>query len=117
NALIREIRYVGHSKRDLPVGTVFFGGGTPSLLTPEQFARILDALHTSFRVQPDAEITLEANPNDLNRDYLAALRQIGLNRISIGMQTANENELQLFRRRHDNDAVARAVTAARSAGF
>ncbi len=117
DALIREIQYVGHSKPDLPVGTIFFGGGTPSLLTPDQFARILAALNTSFRVQPDAEITLEANPNDLNREYLASLRQIGLNRISIGMQTANENELQLFRRRHDNDAVARAVTAARSAGF
>ncbi|MFN8560624.1 MAG: hypothetical protein U0703_03090 [Anaerolineae bacterium] len=51
----------------------------------------------------DAEITLEANPNDLSRDYLAALRGIGLNRISIGMQTANANELELFQRRHDND--------------
>ncbi len=116
-ASIREIQYVARSKPDLPVGTIFFGGGTPSLLTPNQFARILVALNESFRIQNNAEITLEANPNDLNREYLAALRQIGLNRISIGMQTANENELQLFRRRHDNDAVARAVTAARSAGF
>ncbi len=117
DALIREIEIVGASAPDQVVGTIFFGGGTPSLLTPQQFARILAALRQSFAVSADAEITLEANPNDLDRDYLAALRRIGLNRISIGMQTANANELQLFRRRHDNDAVARAVSAARAGGF
>src|SRR5215475_7494270 len=60
DALIREIQYVARSKPNLPVGTIFFGGGTPSLLTPDQFARILAALNEGFRVQPDAEITLEA---------------------------------------------------------
>jgi oxygen-independent coproporphyrinogen-3 oxidase len=99
------------------VRTIFFGGGTPSLLTPQQFAQILAVIRSAFNIQPNAEITLEANPNDLNRYYLAALRRIGLNRISIGMQSANENELQLFKRRHDNDAVVRAVSAARAAGF
>lgn len=117
DALNREIAIVGASQPGLPVGTIFFGGGTPSLLTPEQFERILAALRASFAVAADAEITLEANPNDLNRDYLSALRRSGLNRISIGMQSANENELQLFRRRHDNDAVVRAVSAARAGGF
>ncbi len=116
-ALIREVEIVGRSQPDQQVGTIFFGGGTPSLLTPQQFARILAALRGSFHVADDAEITLEANPNDLNRDYLRALRQLGLNRISIGMQSANENELVLFRRRHDNDAVVRAVSAARAGGF
>lgn len=116
-ALIREIEIVGRSKPKQAVGTIFFGGGTPSLLTPEQFALIIAALRENFAVEPDAEMTLEANPNDLNRDYLTALRRTGLNRISIGMQTANENELQLFQRRHDNDAVVQAVSAARKAGF
>ncbi len=116
-ALIREIEIVGAGAPDQVVGTIFFGGGTPSLLTPQQFARILAALRGSFDVSADAEITLEANPNDLDLDYLTALRRVGLNRISIGMQTANVNELQLFRRRHDNDAVARAVSAARAGGF
>jgi oxygen-independent coproporphyrinogen-3 oxidase len=117
DALIREIEIVGRSKPNQQVGTVFFGGGTPSLLTPQQFARILAALRDNFAVDADAEITLEANPNDLNRDYMSALRRIGLNRISIGMQSANENELELFKRRHDNDAVVRAVSAARAGGF
>ena len=116
-ALIREIEIVGRSKPDQSVWTIFFGGGTPSLLDPQQFARILAAIRHNFLVAPDAEITLEANPNDLNRDYLTALRRIRLNRISIGMQSANENELVLFQRRHDNDAVVRAVSAARAGGF
>lgn len=116
-ALIREIEGVARSQPNPPVDTIFFGGGTPSLLTPQQFAPILAALRDGFQVTPDAEITLEANPNDLDREYLTALHRLGLNRISIGMQTANANELELFKRRHDNDAVARAVSAARAAGF
>ena len=116
-ALIREIQIVARSKPNQPVGTIFFGGGTPSLLTPQQFAEILASLRDGFEVAPDAEITLEANPNDLDFAYLSALRRVGLNRISIGMQSANENELQLFKRRHDNDAVVRAVSAARAGGF
>ena len=114
DALIREIELVGHGQC---VGTIFFGGGTPSLLTPAQFARIMAAIYGTFSVDADAEISLEANPADLDRAYLAALRQVGLNRISIGMQSANANELALFNRRHDNDAVVRAVSAARLAGF
>ncbi len=117
HALIREIQIVARSKPDQAVGTIFFGGGTPSLLTPQQFAEILAALRDSFQVASDAEITLEANPNDLDVAYLSALRRVGLNRISIGMQTANQNELELFKRRHDNDAVVRAVSAARAGGF
>lgn len=117
HALVREIEIVGQSKPGQAVGTIFFGGGTPSLLTPEQFALVLAAIHENYRVEAAAEITLEANPNDLNRDYLTALRKLGLNRISIGMQSANENELALFKRRHDNDAVVRAVSAARAGGF
>ncbi|NWF68796.1 MAG: radical SAM family heme chaperone HemW [Chloroflexi bacterium] len=117
-ALAREIAIVGRSKPGLRVGTIFFGGGTPSLLTPEQFARLLAAIRASFVVATDVEVTIEANPNDLNsRDYLAALRQLGINRLSIGMQSANVNELDLFARRHDNDQVVRAVSNARAAGF
>ncbi|MDX2160649.1 MAG: radical SAM family heme chaperone HemW [bacterium] len=116
-ALIREIHLVGTSKPGQRVGTIFFGGGTPTLLTPDQFARILDALHQAFVVLPGAEISLEANPSDITRPYLTALRQAGLNRISIGMQSAVESELRLFNRRHDNDTVVRAVSAARLAGF
>ena len=117
DALAREIAVVGQSKPRQDVHTIFFGGGTPSLLTPAQFERIFAALDAHFNILQDAEITLEANPNDLDGGYAAALRRVGFNRISIGMQSANENELRLFRRRHDNDAVARAVVGARAGDF
>jgi oxygen-independent coproporphyrinogen-3 oxidase len=116
-ALIREIEVVGLSKPGQTVHTIFFGGGTPSLLKPDQVERILAALTHHFDITPDAEITLEANPNDLNRPYLADLRRVGINRLSIGVQSTHENELKLFARRHDNDQVAGAVSAARLAGF
>jgi oxygen-independent coproporphyrinogen III oxidase len=114
-ALIREIGVV--SAPDRAVHTVFFGGGTPSLLTLEQLKRILQTIRLHFNLLPDAEISLEANPNDLDFAYLSGLKAVGVNRLSIGMQTANPNELALFARRHDNDAVARAVFSARAAGF
>jgi oxygen-independent coproporphyrinogen-3 oxidase len=116
-ALICEIAVIRSGAASLPLGTIYLGGGTPSLLTPEQVGRILDSVHNTFSILPDAEITLEANPNDLNRGYLVGLRQRGINRLSIGMQSANANELSLFARRHDNDMVARAVSSARRSGF
>lgn len=116
-ALIQEIEIVGLSKPGQAAHTIFFGGGTPSLLLPEQVERILSALQRHFDITPDAEITVEANPNDLDRQYLTRLRRIGVNRLSIGVQSTHENELRLFARRHDNDQVAGAVSAARLAGF
>lgn len=119
-ALCLEIAFVGNQRPHQPVWTVFFGGGTPSLLSPEQFKQILETLRRHFDVQPDAEVTFEANPADLRVGgvgYLAALRDLGINRISIGMQSANASELTLFHRRHDNDDVAGAVRSARAAGF
>jgi len=116
-ALVREVEIVGRNQPGLTVGTIFFGGGTPSLLHPEQVGQILEALARHFRIAPDAEITLEANPNDVHRDYLTALRQTGVNRLSLGVQSTNDNELKLFARRHDNDEIAAAVSSARMAGF
>jgi oxygen-independent coproporphyrinogen-3 oxidase len=115
-ALLREIAIVG-SGASRVLGTIYLGGGTPSLLTPGQIGRILTSIQDTFSILPDAEISLEANPNDLNRAYLAELRRLGISRLSIGMQSANANELSLFARRHDNDMVARAVSSARHAGF
>ncbi|MCU0513684.1 MAG: radical SAM family heme chaperone HemW [Anaerolineae bacterium] len=116
-ALKTEIRTLADSQPGLPVGTIFFGGGTPSLLTPEQFATLLLTIQQGFTVAADAEISLEANPNDLTQPYLAALRQTGLNRLSIGMQSASAAELHLFNRRHDVPMVVAAMQAARAAGF
>ena len=114
DALCHEIAIIGGPRR---VATIFFGGGTPGLLAPRQFERIISAIRDHFDVSNEAEITLEANPNDLDRDYLARLRAAGLNRLSIGMQSAIASELALFDRRHDHKMVVSAVEAAREAGF
>lgn len=117
-SLAQEIRIVGQLAPDKHIHTVFFGGGTPSLLNPRQIELVLKAIEDVFIIDWDtAEITLEANPNDLHLDYLRSLRQLGLNRLSIGMQSAIPRELVLFNRRHDVQMVIDAVAFARQAQF
>lgn len=118
DALCTEIRMVatGAGER-LPVHSVFFGGGTPSLLTDEQVGATLRSLRESFEINKDAEITLEANPGSVSLEWLAAVRRSGVNRISMGMQSADESELSLLTRRHTPGETAQAVRWARTAGF
>ncbi|MEO1287556.1 MAG: radical SAM family heme chaperone HemW [Chloroflexota bacterium] len=117
DALATEIRYIGERTPDMPVGTIFFGGGTPSLLNSVQYQKLFDALTTSFEILPTAEISLESNPNDLSRDYLQSLRDVGFNRISMGVQTSNAHELKLFNREHMHQHVVQAVADAQAIGF
>ncbi len=117
DALYKEIQCVAQNAPEFSVHTLYFGGGTPSLLTPYQFEAILDALFSNFNINSNAEISLEANPNDLNYPYLKNLRELGFNRLSIGMQSAVDRDLRLFERRHDTQMVDAAVSAARQAGF
>src|SRR5690606_29177847 len=117
NALCAELRIVARARPDTPLWSIFFGGGTPSLLTVAQFEQIFHTIRTSFVVSPDAEITIEANPNDLSYEYLVGLRDVGINRLSIGMQSAVEAELKLFARRHDHTVVKAIWPAIRRAGF
>ena len=80
--------------------TVFFGGGTPSLLSPEQIGRMLDACRAALPVATDAEITLEANPNSVDAAYFAGLRAAGVNRLSLGVQTTHRRGLRVLGRMH-----------------
>jgi oxygen-independent coproporphyrinogen III oxidase len=121
-ALVREIRQVGELARldagQVPaVHTIFFGGGTPSLMSPGQLADILGAVHEMFLVAASAEITLEANPGTVDSGYLAALRELGVNRLSYGVQSTLPDELALLGREHDFDAAVQAIVLAREAGF
>jgi oxygen-independent coproporphyrinogen-3 oxidase len=118
-ALAGEIRQVGasHSGGPPAVRTIFFGGGTPSLLTPAQVSELLAAARRAFAVAPEAEITLEANPGTVDAAYLAAVRALGVNRLSFGVQSALPDELALLGREHDFAAAVAAVDAARVAGF
>lgn len=99
------------------VDTVFFGGGTPSLLAPREVARIVARLRGRFRVAADAEVTLEANPSDLDADRLRALREAGVNRLSLGVQSFADRELRLLGRRHDAARALDCVAWGRAAGF
>lgn len=115
-ALCAEIRQVaGTEKR--AVHTVFFGGGTPSLMSSRSLGMILETIHSSFALSPQAEITMEANPGTVNKAYLAAVRQAGINRISYGVQSANQGELALLEREHSFTQVIEAVHISREAGF
>jgi oxygen-independent coproporphyrinogen-3 oxidase len=98
-------------------GTIFFGGGTPSLLSPEELGAILLDLRTAFDVAPDAEITLEANPGTVDGAKLAAYRDLGINRLSFGVQSFHDDELKFLTRIHSADQARAAVRLARESGF
>ncbi len=117
DALCRELSIVAGNNPHPEVKTVYFGGGTPSLLKPRHFDRLLETMRGLFDFSADIEISLEANPDDLDLNYLRDLKELGFNRLSIGMQSANAEILRLFDRQHDLAAVADAMLAARRAGF
>lgn len=98
------------------IGSIFFGGGTPSLLSPSQVETILHAAQR-WPVAADAEVTLEANPGDLSLNHLRALRSLGINRLSLGVQSFDDLMLRRLGRRHDAATAVRAVAQARQAGF
>ncbi len=97
--------------------TIFFGGGTPSLLTVEQMTRLLNACSTAFAVDPDAEITMEANPGTLDQEQLMGLRAAGVNRLSMGAQSFDAELLKTLGRIHTPEEITQAVLYARAAGF
>ena len=99
------------------VKTVYFGGGTPSLLNSSQVAEIINYLDISFNIDKNAEISFEANPEDLTKEYLIDLKSFGINRLSIGLQSIDDNTLKLMRRRHDSETAINSVILANSAGF
>jgi len=121
-ALLTEITLAGemaqHADRSPRRSrTIFFGGGTPSLLSVSQITRLLDACYSSFAVDKDAEITLEANPGTLDQEQLAGLRAAGINRLSMGAQSFDPGLLKALGRIHTPEEVHQAVSYARNAGF
>jgi oxygen-independent coproporphyrinogen-3 oxidase len=118
SALLREITSVGGSApAKIQAHTLFFGGGTPSLLSVEQYETILKTIEDVYDLQPGLEVTLEANPGTVSRSYLQSLKKLLFNRISFGMQTSDPVELALLGRIHDFFDVIQAVKWARQAGF
>ncbi|MCP4544578.1 MAG: radical SAM family heme chaperone HemW [Chloroflexi bacterium] len=116
-AINQEIKLAGEHWGYLTVPTIYFGGGTPSLLSSDLLAKILHALRSIFHVLPDAEITIEANPGTINADQLGQMRTLGVNRLSLGIQSSCDDELDLLGRIHNWAQATETVEAARASGF
>ena len=97
--------------------TIYFGGGTPSLCSPKEIEKILNAVYSNYNVDEQAEITIECNPDDLNDSYLNELKLLGINRLSIGIQSFDDKELRLMNRAHDRSQALISLQLAREAGF
>ncbi len=113
--ILRELHYRASGAG--PVASIYFGGGTPSLLQPPQLGRMLDGIANLTGIQGDAEITLEANPGTVDRISLKAFRDIGINRISLGIQSFNDHFLACLGRIHTAEQSRQAFLDARAAGF
>ena len=100
-----------------PADTIYFGGGTPSLLSAEEIGTLIDACRSAFHLAPDTEITLEANPETVTFEAMAAFRSAGVNRVSIGVQSFRDQELRRLGRVHDAARARGALDAIRSAGI
>ena len=99
------------------IETLYFGGGTPSLLSTKEIAELLHLINNNYNIAPNAEITLEANPDTLFLEYLEGLRRIGINRLSIGIQSFFDNDLKYLSRRHDSNHARQCIGWAKQAGF
>lgn len=117
SCLCREIEAAGKLYPDYEVRTVFFGGGTPSILKKERICQIMEALRRAFSLAEDAEITIEVNPGTVDADKLAAYYAAGINRLSIGVQSLQENELQALGRIHSTEDFFQTYSMAIKSGF
>ena len=117
DALVTELHLWGHSLNHPTINTIFFGGGTPSYLPQGALERILKEVSQVFDIKKDAEITAEANPDDLDEQTCASMLAQGINRLSIGVQSLNNAALQLLGRRHNSEKAIHAYSTAQKSGF
>lgn len=115
-AVINEIKNITH-KEKYTVTTIYFGGGTPSILNPEYIKNILQEIESSFKILDDAEITIEINPGTVNEEKLKKYKEYGINRLSIGLQSANDKILKKIGRIHDYKQFEETFFYARKCGF
>lgn len=115
NRLTSEIR--ANSDEIRPCDTIYFGGGTPSILSPDQLEKVFDAVNSSFSIEKGAEITLEVNPGTVDKKKLSAFRSLGVTRLSIGLQSTHKDELSALGRIHTYDEFLECYSDARTVGF
>jgi oxygen-independent coproporphyrinogen-3 oxidase len=117
SALLKEIELRQDYLSDAPIHTLYFGGGTPSLLPEKDLLLLMEKLHRHFQISPGAEITLEANPDDLTPEKLHILQKAGVNRLSIGIQSFHEEDLRWMNRAHNAEQARQCILNAQDAGF
>jgi len=115
NALLQEIN--NYNKFEYEVDTIFFGGGTPSVIKPENMGRIIEEIKNSFIIDEQSEISMEANPNTLTSENLSIYKKIGINRLSIGVQSLNDEILRKIGRLHNSKEAIEAIERAQSYGY
>jgi len=116
-ALLKEIEIRKDYLSGAPINTIYFGGGTPSLLPEKDLLRLQEAIHRNFNVDTGAEVTLEANPDDLSPEKLHMLQSAGVNRLSIGIQSFHEEDLKWMHRAHNAKQAKECILHAQDAGF
>ena len=117
DCLVKEIELNKNKLTNYDFDTIFFGGGTPSVLTESQLEKILNALHKYYKLNQNAEITLECNPGEINFQKLKGFRNLGINRLSIGFQSFSDNTLKFLGRLHNAEQSILTYKDARKAGF
>ncbi len=117
SALLKETELQKNYLESETIGTIYFGGGTPSLMDYETLMKIFDKIYQTFEVSADAEITLEANPDDLDKKKLGEIKALPVNRLSIGIQSFFEEDLKYLRRRHTASQAEASVKRSQDAGF
>ncbi|HEY5823663.1 MAG TPA: radical SAM family heme chaperone HemW, partial [Cyclobacteriaceae bacterium] len=116
-ALVHEIKLQANYLQHEVIDTIYFGGGTPSLLKAQEIETLLGAIHSQHSVNPKAEVTLEANPDDLKKVKLRELYSFGINRLSIGIQSFDDSILKFFNRAHNSEEAMQCIRDARHAGY
>lgn len=117
SALKKEISFYKYLREDYFFESIYFGGGTPSYMEADYIAEIIEAIKNSFHVSRDAEITLETNPGTVTKEKLAEFNSVGVNRISVGVQSFDEEELKFLTRIHDKQTAIQTIKDASKSGF
>lgn len=117
DCIVKEMHIRQHYLKNATINTIYFGGGTPSILSAGQFKQIFEAIFQLFNVAANAEITFEANPDDLSDSYFESITPLPFNRISMGIQSFDDADLKRINRRHSGQDAVQAVASARKAGF
>ncbi|MFI3279395.1 MAG: radical SAM family heme chaperone HemW [Rikenellaceae bacterium] len=115
--LVDEKGFLGDDAESQQIETIYFGGGTPSLISPSQVKRFLDIISDNYSTDALCEVTIEVNPDDISLSYLTELREAGVNRLSIGIQSFDDSELKFMNRRHSSQQAIDSVRMAQSVGF